>query len=102
MVINLRKILGNDKAKSFSAYIFSTSFLEYEHVGGLFDPMGPTRSHHKLLKNQWSYKRDHDSPLGRKTCSSRKGAFNNYVDKKRGRGVSQKSTLVNPGRRGVP
>ena len=26
-----------------------------------------------------------------------KGAFNNYVDKKRGRGVSQKSTLVHPG-----
>ena len=25
------------------------------------------------------------------------GAFNNYVDKKRGRGVSQKSTLVHPG-----
>ena len=26
-----------------------------------------------------------------------KGAFNNYVDKKRGRGVSQKSTLVHSG-----
>ena len=25
---------------------------------------------------------------------SAKGAFNNYVDKKRGRGVSEKSTLV--------
>ena len=30
----------------------------------------------------------------RKNVRLDKGAFNNYVDKKRGRGVSQKSTLV--------
>ena len=30
-----------------------------------------------------------------------KGSFNNYVDKKKGRGVSKKSTLVHPGGRGV-
>ena len=30
----------------------------------------------------------------------RKGSFNNYVDKKRGRGVSKKSTLVHPGEGG--
>ena len=30
-----------------------------------------------------------------------KGSFNNYVDKKGGRGVSKKSTLVHPGGRGI-
>ena len=48
MPINLRKLLGNDITKLFPEY-FLHLILEYEHVGGLLNPMVPTRRHHRWL-----------------------------------------------------